>query len=59
MYANRVKDWYVEVEEYTNNDPVESCQQSFDFLNKADYVKKSIEQMVIRYKGDACRIANR
>lgn len=39
MYANNVKDWYVEVEQYTNNDPVASCQQSYDFLNKADYVK--------------------
>lgn len=38
MKANKVKDWYVEVEEYTNNDPVESVQQSYDFLNKADYV---------------------
>lgn len=39
MYANKVKDWYVEVEQYTNNDPVESCQQSYDFLKKANYVK--------------------
>ncbi|MDR3261492.1 MAG: sugar phosphate isomerase/epimerase [Tannerella sp.] len=39
MYANNIKDWYVEVEQYTNNDPVASVQQSFDFLNKADYVK--------------------
>ncbi|MCD7937695.1 MAG: sugar phosphate isomerase/epimerase [Tannerellaceae bacterium] len=39
MYANNVKDWYVEVEQYTNNDPVASVQESFDFLNNADYVK--------------------
>jgi sugar phosphate isomerase/epimerase len=39
MTANKVKDWYVEVEEYTDNDPVASVQQSFDFLNKAEYVK--------------------
>ena len=39
MYANNIKDWYVEIEEYTNNDPLASCQQSYDFLNKADYVK--------------------
>ena len=39
MYANNVKDWYVEVEQYTNNDPVASCQESFDFLNNADFVK--------------------
>ncbi len=38
MKANNVKDWYVEVEQYTNNNPVESVQQSFDFLAKADYV---------------------
>ncbi|MDR0348825.1 MAG: sugar phosphate isomerase/epimerase [Tannerella sp.] len=38
MKANNVKEWYVEVEEYTNNDPVTSVQQSFDFLNNAEYV---------------------
>lgn len=38
MKANNVKDWYVEVEQYTNNNPVESVQQSYDFLSKADYV---------------------
>lgn len=36
--ANNIKDWYVEVERYTNNNPEESVQQSFDFLNKAPYV---------------------
>jgi sugar phosphate isomerase/epimerase len=39
MYANNIRDWYVEVEQYTNNDPVASVQQSYDYLNKADYVK--------------------
>lgn len=39
MNANKVKDWYVEIEEYTNNDAVASAQQSFDFLNKAEFVK--------------------
>ena len=39
MYANNIKDWYVEVEQYTQNDPVASVQQSYDYLNKADYVK--------------------
>ena len=39
MYANNVRDWYVEVEQYTNNDPVASCKESFNFLNKANYVK--------------------
>jgi sugar phosphate isomerase/epimerase len=38
MKANNVKDWYVEVEEYTNNDPVASVQESFGFLSKAEYV---------------------
>jgi sugar phosphate isomerase/epimerase len=38
-YANNIKDWYVEIEEYSNNDPLASCQQSYDYLNKADYVK--------------------
>lgn len=37
--ANNIKDWYVGVEDYTSNDPVKSCKQSFDFLNNADYVK--------------------
>ena len=36
--ANNIKDWYVEVERYTNNNPVESVQQSFDYLNNAAYV---------------------
>jgi sugar phosphate isomerase/epimerase len=38
MKANNVKDWYVEVEQYTNNNPVESVQQSYDYLAKAEYV---------------------
>ncbi|MDR1500627.1 MAG: sugar phosphate isomerase/epimerase [Tannerellaceae bacterium] len=38
MSANNIKDWYVEVEQYTNNDPVASVQESFDYLNKAEYV---------------------
>lgn len=38
MKANNVKDWYVEVENYTNNNPVESVKQSYDFLDKAEYV---------------------
>jgi len=39
MYANNIKDWYVEVERYSHNDPIASCQQSYDFLNKAPFVK--------------------
>ena len=39
MNANNIRVWYVEVEQYTNNDPVASVQQSFDYLAKADYVK--------------------
>jgi len=38
MKANNIKDWYVEVEKYTNNNPVESVQESIDFLKNADYV---------------------
>ncbi|GHT31016.1 sugar phosphate isomerase [Bacteroidia bacterium] len=38
MKANNIKDWYVEVEQYTNNNPVASVQESYDFLAKADYV---------------------
>ncbi|MDL2208374.1 sugar phosphate isomerase/epimerase [Parabacteroides sp. OttesenSCG-928-O15] len=38
MKANNVKDWYVEVEQYTNNNPLESVQQSYDFLKAASYV---------------------
>ncbi len=38
MKANKVKDWYVEVENYTNDEPLESVQESFDYLNNADYV---------------------
>ena len=38
MNTNGIKDWYVEVERYTNNNSKESVQQSFDFLNKAPYV---------------------
>lgn len=38
MYANNIKDWYVEVEQYTNNNPVASVEESFKFLNEAEYV---------------------
>jgi sugar phosphate isomerase/epimerase len=40
MNANGIKDWYVEIEEYTNNDPVASARQSFEYLDSAGYVKK-------------------
>lgn len=39
MNANKMKDWYVEVEEYTNNDAVAGLQKSYDYLKKARYVK--------------------
>lgn len=39
MNANGIRDWYVEVEEFTGNDAVGGLQQSFDFLDKAAYVK--------------------
>ncbi|GHT43379.1 sugar phosphate isomerase [Bacteroidia bacterium] len=38
MKANNVKDWFVEVEQYTKNDPVASVKESYDYLAKADYV---------------------
>ena len=39
MKANKIKDWYVEVERYSNNDPLASVKQSFEYLDKANYVK--------------------
>lgn len=39
MRANRIKDWYVEVERYTNNDDLASVKESFDYLNQAAYVR--------------------
>ena len=39
MNANKMKDWYVEVEEYTNNDAIGGLQKSYDYLKKARYVK--------------------
>ncbi|MDH6533784.1 sugar phosphate isomerase/epimerase [Parabacteroides sp. 52] len=38
MKANNVKDWYVEVEQYTNNAPEASVKESFDFLNNSAFV---------------------
>jgi sugar phosphate isomerase/epimerase len=37
-YAQGMKDYFVEVERY-NFEPIESVKQSFDYLNKASYVK--------------------
>jgi sugar phosphate isomerase/epimerase len=37
-YANGIKDWYVEVERYIAA-PQEDVKRSYDFLNKAKYVK--------------------
>jgi sugar phosphate isomerase/epimerase len=37
-YANGIKDWYVEVERYIVS-PQEDTKRSYDFLNKAEYVK--------------------
>lgn len=39
MNANKIKDWYVEVERYTNNDPKASVKESFNYLNQASYVR--------------------
>ena len=38
MNKNKMQDWYVEIESYTNNDPKASAKQSFDYLNNAKYV---------------------
>ncbi len=38
MNKNKMKDWYVEVERYTDN-PQKSVEESFDYLNKAKFVK--------------------
>ena len=37
-YANGVKDWYVEVEQYEGT-PQEDVKKSYDYLASADYVK--------------------
>lgn len=39
MYASGIEDWFVEVEAYTDGNPVASVQQSYEFLAKAAYVK--------------------
>lgn len=39
MNANKMKDWYVEIEKYTNNDPLASAKESYEFLDNARYVK--------------------
>ena len=38
-YSKGLKEYYVEVEQYTSNDPFASVKQSFDYLAKAEYVK--------------------
>ena len=37
MKANKMNDWYVEVERYSV-EPAESVKQSFEYLNEATYV---------------------
>jgi len=39
MNKNKMKDWYVEVERYTDNNAQQSVKESFDYLDKASYVK--------------------
>jgi len=39
MQANGIKNWYIEIEQYTNNDAKAGVQQSFDYLNTARFVK--------------------
>ncbi|MDR3129793.1 MAG: sugar phosphate isomerase/epimerase [Tannerellaceae bacterium] len=38
MKTNGIKNWYVEVEEFTDNDAVKGLKESYEFLEKADYV---------------------
>lgn len=38
MNANGITDWYVEIEEYTHGDPVRSARESYEFLDRAEYV---------------------
>lgn len=38
-YAIDINDWYVEVERYSSDSPVNSVKQSFDYLYQADYVR--------------------
>ncbi|MDR3137435.1 MAG: sugar phosphate isomerase/epimerase [Tannerellaceae bacterium] len=38
MKVNGIKNWYVEVEEFTDNDAVKGIQESYEFLSQADYV---------------------
>ncbi len=38
-YNEGLKEYYVEIEQYTNNDPIASVKQSFDYLVQADFVK--------------------
>ncbi len=38
-YSKGLKEYYVEVEKYTGNDPFLSVKQSFDYLANAEYVK--------------------
>jgi sugar phosphate isomerase/epimerase len=39
MKAGKVCNWFVEIEQYTKGDPVGSAKESFEYLNKASYVK--------------------
>jgi len=39
MKAGKVRNWFVEIEQYTKGDPVGSAKESFEYLNKASYVK--------------------
>lgn len=39
MKKNKITDWYVEVERYSNDDDLASVRESFEYLNNAAYVK--------------------
>ncbi|MDR3127070.1 MAG: sugar phosphate isomerase/epimerase [Tannerellaceae bacterium] len=38
MNANGISNWYVEIEEFTNNDAIKGIKDSYSFLAKAPYV---------------------
>lgn len=39
MKKNGITDWYVEIEQYTSGNPVQSAKESFEYLEKSKFVK--------------------
>lgn len=37
MKADKIKDWYVEIEQYTHNDALASAKESFEYLDKSGF----------------------